>query len=512
VTIIGKVRNNVYQNFSKKGARKVKKIEEFFRLKENGTNFSTELIAGLSTFFAMSYIIFVNPGILSQTGMPYQGVFLATVISSGLATLFIGLFANVPYALAPGMGLNAFFTYTVVFSLGFTWQEALAMVFICGLFNVFITVTKFRQLIIKAIPESLQHAIGAGIGLFVAYIGVKNAGFINFTTEAANITAVNNQAFDATQTTFEGGLQTINSTGATLPSISAFTDQTSLLALFGLLLIIILLLKNVKGAILIGIIAVTAVHLVLNPEALAAVNFDQSGLGASFAELGTTFGAAFGQEGIISLFSDPSRYPLVIMTIFAFSLSDVFDTIGTFIGTGRASGIFTKEDIDNMDKSSGMSTKLDKALFGDVVGTSLGAIFGTSNTTVYAESTVGISLGGRTGLTSVFIAIAFFLSIFIAPFVGLVPSAATAPALIIVGIMMMSTLKEIDWSSLEVAVPAFFASVFMAYAYSISYGIAAGFITYVIVKVALGKAKEVHPIIWVSSFLFLLNFIILAVL
>lgn len=490
----------------------MKKLEEFFQLKENGSNFSTELIAGLSTFFAMSYIIFVNPAILSQTGMPYQGVFLATIISSALATLFIGLFANVPYALAPGMGLNAFFTYTVVFSLGFTWQEALAMVFICGLFNIFITVTKFRQLIIKAIPESLQHAIGAGVGLFVAYIGVKNAGFINFTTEAANITAVNGQPFDATQSVFEGGLATINSTGSTLPAISTFTDQTSLLALFGLILTIILLLKNVKGAILIGIVAVSAIYVILNPAALATVNFDQSGLGAAFQDLGVTFGAAFGQEGLFSLFSDPSRYPLVIMTIFAFSLSDVFDTIGTFIGTGRASGIFTKEDIDNMDQSSVMNTKLDKALFGDVVGTSLGAVFGTSNTTVYAESTVGISLGGRTGLTSVFVAIAFFLCAFISPFVGLVPSAATAPALIIVGIMMMSAIREIDWTSLEVAIPAFFASVFMAYAYSISYGIAAGFITYCIVKVALGKTKEIHPILWASSFLFLANFIILAMI
>lgn len=490
----------------------MKKIEEFFQLKENGTNFSTELIAGLSTFFAMSYIIFVNPGILAQTGMPYQGVFLATIISSGLATLFIGLFANVPYALAPGMGLNAFFTYTVVFSLGFTWQEALAMVFICGLFNIVITITKFRQLIIKAIPDSLQHAIGAGIGLFVAYIGVKNAGFINFTTEAGNITSVNNQPFDAAQSVYEGGLTTINSTGATLPAISTFTDQTSLLALFGLILTIILLLRNVKGAILIGILAVTGLYIIINPDVLSTVNLDQSGLGASFQDLGVTFGAAFGQEGLISLFSDPSRYPLVIMTIFAFSLSDVFDTIGTFIGTGRSSGIFSQDDIDAMGQSSIMNTKLDKALFGDVVGTSLGAVFGTSNTTVYAESTVGISLGGRTGLTSVFVAIAFFLCAFISPFVGLVPGAATAPALIIVGIMMMSAIKEIDWTSLEVAIPAFFASVFMAYAYSISYGIAAGFITFCIVKVALGKTKEIHPIIWGASFLFLANFVIMAVL
>ena len=203
------------------------KIANFFHIKEEGSSIPTEIMAGLSTFFAMSYIIFVNPAILSETGMPYQGVFLATLISAGISTLFIGLFANVPYALAPGMGLNAFFTYTVCFSLGFSWQEALAMVFICGLFNIVITITRFRQLIIAAIPESLQHAIATGIGLFVAYLGVKNAEFITFTSDSGSILSINNQAYDMAKSVYDGGIATIESSGGIVPNISTFTDQTS---------------------------------------------------------------------------------------------------------------------------------------------------------------------------------------------------------------------------------------------------------------------------------------------
>lgn len=488
----------------------MKKIAEFFHLKEEGTNFSTEVVAGLSTFFAMSYIIFVNPTILSQTGMPYQGVFLATLFASGISTLFIGLFANVPYALAPGMGLNAFFTYTVCFTLGFSWQEALAMVFICGLFNILITITKIRRMIIRAIPPYLQHAISGGIGLFVAYIGIKSANLVTYSSDAGSLAAINGEAYDAARTTYEGGITSVITNGGIVQALTEFTDQTSLLALFGLILTIILMIKGVKGAILIGIVAVTIIHIVLNPEVLTTINFDQSGLGQSFADLGVTFGAAFGPEGFGSLFSDPARLPLVIMTIFAFSLSDVFDTIGTFIGTGRSSGIFSQEDIDNVELGGGFKSKLDRALFGDVVGTSLGAVFGTSNTTVYAESAVGIGNGGRTGLTSMVTAICFFLCVFIAPFVSLVPAAATAPALIIVGIMMMISIIEVDWTEFTEAVPAFFASVFMAFAYSISYGIAAGFIFHCIVKTVTGEAKEVHPVIWGTSALFILNFVILA--
>ncbi|MDO4680751.1 MAG: NCS2 family permease [Aerococcus sp.] len=485
-------------------------LKNYFRLEENHTNTSTEIMAGLSTFFAMSYIIFVNPSVLSQTGMPYQGVFLATIFSSAIATLFIGLYANVPYALAPGMGLNAFFTYTVCLGLQFTWQEALAMVFICGIVNILITITSVRRTIIQAIPKDLQHAISAGIGVFIAYIGLKSANFIQFSIEPSHITSINNQAFNATQEMYSGGIRSLTTNGGPVPAISSFTDPTTLVALVGLVITVLLVVRQVRGAILIGILATTALHIIIEPSVLSSINFQENGLGQSFSQLGVTFGAAFGQNGFVSLFGNLSRLPLVIVTIFAFSLSDIFDTIGTFIGTGRATGIFTQEDIDNISHAS--NTKLDKALFGDVVGTSLGAIFGTSNTTTFAESGVGITAGGRTGMTSLITALCFVLCIFIAPFVSLVPAAATAPALIIVGVMMMSEFTEIDWNNLVVAIPGFFASIFMGYSYSISNGIAAGFIFYCLTMTVTGQAKKVHPILWAVSALFIINYIIMAFL
>ncbi|NLP34443.1 MAG: NCS2 family permease [Clostridiales bacterium] len=451
-------------------------MERFFKLKENGTKVSTEITAGITTFFAMAYIIFVNPQMLEQTGMPYGAVFLATIIAAVIGTLVMGLFANVPYAQAPGMGLNAFFTFTVCFGLGYSWQQALAMVFLCGVINILITVTKVRKLIIKAIPESLQHAISAGIGVFIAYLGLLNVGIINF--------------------------------DAGIPSLSYFNDPAILLAIIGIIITLVLLILNVKGAIMIGIIATTIIGIPMN---VTKLDFDSSiGVAEAFSQLGITFGAAFSKEGLPSLFNDISKLPTVLMTIFAFSLSDTFDTIGTFIGTGRRSGIFDEADERALEEGAGFKSKMDKALFADSIATSIGAIFGTSNTTTFVESAAGIGAGGRTGLTSVVTAALFILSIFLAPIVGIVPDQATAPALIAVGIMMLSSLKEIDWSDLDVAIPTFFASIFMGLSYSISYGIAAGFIFYVIVKLSKGKAKEINPVLWVSTILFILNFIIQA--
>lgn len=486
-------------------------MEKFFKLKENGTSVSTEIMAGLTTFFAMSYILFVNPSILSASGMPSKAVFLATIIAAAISTLIMGLFANVPYALAPGMGLNAFFTYTVVFGLGFSWQEALAMVFICGLFNVFITVTKFRKSIIKAIPVSLQHAIGGGIGVFVAYLGFKNANIITFSASAANIVTVNGvEPAKATAKTFADGVFSINANGGVVPAISTFTDPSVLLAVFGLLLTAVLVIRNVRGAILIGIVATTLAGIPMGVVDLSTLNFDGNHIGSAFSELGTTFLAAFG--GMQSLFSDSSRLPLVLMTIFAFSLSDTFDTIGTFIGTGRRTGNFSQEDENALENSTGFSSKMDRALFADAIGTSIGALFGTSNTTTYVESAAGIAEGGRTGLTAVSTAVCFLLSTLLLPLVGIVPAAATAPALIIVGVMMVSSFLDVDWSRFEDALPAFFAAFFMALCYSISYGIAAAFIFYCLVKIVKGEANKIHPILWGSTFLFILNFIILAIL
>lgn len=472
-------------------------MEKFFKLKEQGTTVSTEIMAGITTFFAMAYIIFVNPQILSQTGIPFGAVFLATIISSVVGTLVMGLFANVPYAQAPGMGLNAFFTYTVVFMLGFTWKEALAMVFLCGLINILITVTKVRKLIIKAIPAGLQSAIGGGIGIFIAYIGIKNAGLLKFTLDPGTYTAL------------DGG--TIIGTSSAVPGLVDFNNKAVILALIGIAILFILLILKVKGAILIGIAATTIIGI---PMGIVNVSDLQTttGLSDSFSHLGETFGAALGSEGIGSLFSDVSKIPLVLMTIFAFSLSDTFDTIGTFVGTGKRTGIFDAQDEKALQEGTGFKSKMDKALFADSIATSIGAIFGTSNTTTYVESAAGIGAGGRTGLTSVVTAVLFLLSIFLGPIVSIVPTQATAPALIAVGIMMMSSFKDIDWADLDIAIPAFFASIFMALCYSISYGIAAGFIFYCIVKVCKGRAKEIHPILWVATGLFILNFIVLAVI
>ena len=447
-----------------------------FKLKENGTTVGREVIAGLTTFFAMAYIIVVNPTLLSESGMEWGAVFLATIISAIIGTLVMGLVANVPYAQAPGMGLNAFFVYTVCFGLGFTWQQALSMVFICGLFNILITVTKIRKSIIKSIPRSLQNAIGGGIGVFVAYLGLLNVGII----------------------TFDSGV----------PALATLNQPSFWLFLIGLALTIVLLVCKVKGAILIGIIVTTLLGIPMGVTVTSeTVSFTEA-----CKALPTTFCAIFTAEGLPSLFSDMAKLPLVLITIFSFSVSDTFDTIGTFIGTGRRAGIFSDEDEKAMESNPGFKSKMDRALFADATATSIGAIFGTSNTTTYVESAAGIGAGGRTGLTSVVVAICFAVSAFLATFVSAVPFAATAPALVTVGIMMVSSFKEIQWDDFDEAIPAFFAGIFMALCYSISYGIAAGFIFYCITKICKKKASEVHPILWVVTALFILNFVLLALI
>ena len=451
-------------------------MEKFFKLKENGTSVSTEVMAGLTTFFAMSYIIIVNPGILAQSGMEWGAVFLATIIASIIGTLIMGLVANVPYAQAPGMGLNAFFVYTVCFGLCFTCQQALSMVFICGLFNILITVTKIRKYIIKAIPNSLQNAIGGGIGIFVAYIGLLNVGIIDFSSG--------------------------------VPALATLNQPVFWVFLIGLLLVIVLTVKNVKGGILIAIIVTTLIGI---PFGVTTTQ-DTVSFTEALNALPTTFLAIFKEGGIASLFTDVNKLPLVLITIFSFSITDTFDTIGTFIGTGRKSGIFSAEDERMMETSSGFKSRLDKALFADATATSIGALFGTSNTTTFVESASGIGAGGRTGLTSVVVAICFAVSSFLAQFISAVPYAATAPALVIVGVMMTSSFKEIEWEDLSQAVPAFFAGIFMAICYSISYGIAFGFITYCITKIIKKEVKEIHPILWVCTLLFVLNFVLLALL
>lgn len=498
---------------------------QLFDLKGTKSTWQKEVLGGITTFFAMSYIIITNPGILSQGGtlMPWGAVFIATIIASIIGTLIMGLFADVPYAQAPGMGLNAFFTFTVCFALKFTWQEALTMVFICGIINIIITVTKVRKLIIKAIPRSLQSAISGGIGLFIAYLGLLNVGFISL----GNVPGM--------------------STGTSL-----WNNPTIYVFLIGLIICIVLNCLKVKGAMVITIIATTLIGLIPFDGSTQVTQIGSLSIGSAqygymdgfidaFKELPQTFGVIFTDKGFGSLFNDGVKTLTAIITIFSFSLSDTFDTLGTFIGTGRKSGIFNDEDIDSLEKGKGFKSKMDKALFADSVATSIGAIIGTSNTTTFVESASGIESGARTGLASCVTALCFALSIFFAGPISAVPAAATAPVLVVVGCMMLTNLLDIKWNKLEEAIPAFFATAFMAFCYSISYGIAMGFISYCLIRIAffikdtivynkaikngntstkldeegneIALTKPTLGISWIlgiSTVLFLLNFILLA--
>lgn len=473
-------------------------MEKFFKLKEHGTDVRTEVTAGLTTFFAMSYILFVNPSILSQTGMPTQGVFLATVIGAVVGTLMMAFYANLPYAQAPGMGLNAFFTYTVVFSLGYTWQEALAMVFICGLISLVITVTKVRKLIIESIPATLKSAISAGIGIFLAYVGIKNAGFLKFSVDAGTYTVSGTGA--------DKGLASITANASATPGLVAFNTPTVILALIGLAITIFFIVKGMRGGVIVSIAVTTIVGIFMGVVDLGSINWSATNLSASINDLKQIFGVALGSQGLGSLFSDVSRIPGVLMAILAFSLTDIFDTIGTLVGTGEKVGIVATTGENKESKS------LDRALYSDLVGTTLGAIAGTSNVTTYVESAAGIGAGGRTGLTALVVAVLFAISSFFSPIVSIVPTQATAPILIIVGVMMLSNLKNVKWDDLSEAIPAFFTSIFMGFSYSITYGIAAGFITYTLVKIVKDQAKDVHLVMWILDFLFILNFVCLAIL
>ncbi len=456
-------------------------FEKLFGLKAHGTNARTEILAGLTTFVTMAYIMFVNPSILSATGMDRGAVFVATILAAAIATFIMAFVANVPYAQAPGMGLNAMFTFTVCLGMGIPWTQALAVVFICGLINIVITVTKIRKMIIYAIPKSLQYAISGGIGLFIAYIGLIGGHLLKFTPDSE---AVN------------------GSYSKVIPALVDFTSSDSVLTVIGVAIIIILMLLKVKGSILIGILAATLIGI---PMGVTIVpDFSQ----ISFAPPSLT--PTFLKLDLAGLFADPSQLFKILALILTFSLADTFDTIGTFLGTGRKTGIFDQLDEESLQKGKGFSSRLDRALFADATATSIGAVLGTSNTTTYVESAAGIAAGGKTGLTSATVGMMLLLSLFISPIAGMVPSAATSAALIAVGILMIESLGKIKWDEIEEAIPAFFTAVVMPIAYSITTGVAVGFIFYCLTKIFTKKAKEVHPIMYIVTVIFLLNYLITA--
>lgn len=441
---------------------------DFFGLKRSGTTVRTEIVAGLTTFFTMAYIIFVNPGILSAAGIPEGAVMIATCISAAVGTLLMSLLANYPFALASGMGLNAFFAYTICGTMGYSWQAGLAAVFISGVIFILLTVTGLRTAIVNAIPLFLKKAIGGGIGLFIAFVGLGNAGIVV-------------------------------SSDSTKVALGTFNTPSVILALIGLVITIALVCWKVKGGLLIAIAATSVIGAVMQygfgiaiglPEQVSfSFNFDFSAAGQFVYGFGELFNA---KEGIgVLIFS-------IVSVLLSLTMVDMFDTIGTLVGAASKGGFLDKD---------GNLPRVDKALLADAVATSAGAMLGTSTVTTYVESSSGIAEGGKTGLTSLTTAICFVLAIFASPLLSFVPNAATAPVLIIVGVMMASAIKEIDWSDLEIAIPSFFTLTMMPFGYSIADGIAFGCISYTIIKVVRGKFKEIHPVMWVIVILFLLRYI-----
>ena len=451
-----------------------------FKLKDNKTKVSTELLAGLTTFMAISYIIFINPKILSMTGMDYNAVYVATILASALGTFLIGIIANVPYVQSAGLGLNALFTFTICGTLGFTWQQALAMVFICGVINVLITLTSIRKKIIKAIPEFMQEAITVGIGLFITYIGLKSSGLLEFSVSAVNSVGI--------------------ALGAdVVPQLATFSTSNIILALIGLIITAVLVSKKVKNSYLISILLTSILGIFMGVTKLPDF---------STGNLIPSLDPTFLKLDFVGLFTAKAGLVVVIMTIFTLVISDLFDTIGTFIGTGKKSGIF------KMDKEGKMPKNLERALVCDSATSIFGALLGTSNVTTYVESSVGIEAGGRTGLTAVSAALCFILSLFLAPIVKVVPMEAIAPVLIFVGLSMIENIVKIDWKDKLIAIPAFFIVIMMPLTYSITTGIQFGFIFYCIVNLANSddeKAHEISPMIYIFTILFIIDFIYKAI-
>ena len=437
-------------------------LDKIFHLTENNTSVPTEVIAGLTTFFAMVYILMVNSNIMGGTGMPVGAIYLGTVLVTVIGGIALGLFANVPLAQSAGLGLTTFFAYTIVLTLGFTWQEALSISFICGILILILTVTKLRLYLVRCVPKELQIAIGCGVGLYTAYVGLRSVNFINTSWT----------------------LPEVNWTGlSTSPAIWLF--------LIGCLILIVLFLLKVKGALLICIAATTLIGLI---PAFGVTSLEASiSIADAFSQFPEVFGAVFTSAGLPSLFADPVRIPIVIIMIISFSLISIFDNFGITIAAASRAGHKM-----NLSKDS----KFERTLITSAAGLTAGSVFGISNSTIYVESISGIEAGGRTGLTAIVVALCFAACIFLIPVATIVPNAATAPVLLLIGLLMMKPLAEIEWKKLEVAIPCFFTTIFMALCSSITDGIAAGYLTYCFVKLIRREIRTVYPLVWVIGLLF----------
>jgi len=451
-------------------------LEKLFKLKEHNTTVKTEIIGGITTFMTMAYILAVNPQILSASGMDSQAILMATAIASFIGTMFMALVANYPFALAPGLGLNAYFAYTVVLGMGYSWQLALLAVFVEGLLFIVLSLTNVREAIFNAIPLQLKKGVSVGIGLFVAFIGLQNAKLV-----------VNSDSTLVTVVTFRDQFSTVG--------------ITALLALIGVVIIAVLSEKKVKGAILIGIIATWVLGMICQITGLytvdAAAGFYSlfpSWSGFNLGAIGQTFGQCFNVDFSVVRITD------FIIIVCAFLFVDMFDTLGTVIGVANKADMLDEE---------GKLPRIKEVLLADAVATSAGAVLGTSTTTTFVESSAGVAEGARTGLASVVTGFLFLLSIFLAPIFCSIPSFATAPALIYVGFLMITAVVEIRFDDITESVPAYLCLLTMPLTYSISEGIAMGVISYVVINVLAGKAKKVKPLMYILAVLFVLKYFFL---
>lgn len=426
-------------------------LQRVFKLDEFNTNVRTEMLAGLTTFMTMAYILAVNPGMLSETGMDMGAVFTATALASFIGTMVMAFHANLPFALAPGMGLNAFFVYTVVFQMGYSWQFALTAVLLEGIIFIILTIFNIREAIINSIPDNVKKAISVGIGLFIAFIGFSNAGII------------------------------VQGQGTPL-ALGDLTAPGALVALAGLLLMAVLLAKNVKGALFYGIVGATLLAIPLGVTSIPSLD---------------SFTGVPSLKPILFQFEFDKVFTVeMVIVLFTFLFVDMFDTVGTLIGVSEKAGMIDED---------GKIPNVKQALMADAVGTTCGAMLGTSTVTTYVESASGVAEGGRTGLTALTTAILFFLALFFAPLFLMIPGAATAPALIIVGLFMMSPIKSIDFKDYTEAVPAFLTIIIMPLAYAISEGIIFGILSYVLLKVFSGRQDEVPKLSYLLALLFIIK-------
>jgi len=426
-------------------------MEKLFKLKENQTTVKTEILAGLTTFLTMAYILIVNPLILQDAGMDFGAVFTATTLSAAIATLVMAFAANLPFALAPGMGLNAFFAYAVVLGMGYSWQFALTAVFLEGIIFIILTIFNIREAIVKSIPANIKKSISVGIGLFIAFIGLQNAGIIVG--------------------------------GATLVELGDITSGTALLAVIGLIVTGVLLAFKVRGALLIGIVATTLIGIPFGATSAPQGSWLPPSLAPVF------FKFDFAQVFTLDM----------LIVLFTFLFVDMFDTVGTLIGVSTKAGLIDKD---------GNIPNVKQALLADAIGTTVGAILGTSTVTTYVESSAGVAEGGKTGLTALSTAILFILALFLSPLFLAVPGAATAPALILVGLFMMTPVKDIDFSDYTESIPAFLTLIVMPLSYSIANGIMAGMLSWLFLKLLTGKVKAINIMTIIVGVLFLLKLII----